>query len=125
MGEVYRARDTKLGRDVAIKILPAAFTSDVERRARFEREARVLATLNHPHIGAIYGLEHVDGVQALVLELVEGETLAERLARGPLTIADVLAIGRQIADALEAAHEKGIVHRDLKPANIKITPNGS
>ena len=87
MGEVYRARDTKLGREVAIKILPSAFTSDAERRARFEREARVLATLNHPHIGAIYGLEHADGVQALVLELVEGETLAERLARGPLSIA--------------------------------------
>jgi serine/threonine protein kinase len=125
MGEVYRARDTKLGREVAIKILPSSFTNDAERRARFEREARVLARLNHPHIGAIYGLEHADGVQALVLELVEGETLAERLARGPLPIADVLAIGRQIADALEAAHEKGIVHRDLKPANIKITPTGT
>jgi Tol biopolymer transport system component len=125
MGEVYRARDTKLGRDVAIKILPSTFTHDAERRARFEREARVLAALNHPHIGAIHGLEQADGVQALVLELVEGETLAERLTRGPLSISDGLAIGRQIADALEAAHEKGIVHRDLKPANIKITPNGN
>ena len=125
MGEVYRARDTKLGRDVAIKILPSAFTNDAERRARFEREARVLATLNHPHIGAIYGIENADGIQALVLELVEGQTLAERLARRPLPIADALAIGRQIADALEAAHEKGIVHRDLKPANIKITPTGT
>jgi serine/threonine protein kinase len=125
MGEVYRARDTRLGRDVAIKILPSTFTSDAERRARFEREARVLASLNHPHIGAIYGLEHADGVQALVLELVEGETLAERLIRGPLSISASLAIGRQIADALDAAHEKGIVHRDLKPANIKITPNGA
>jgi serine/threonine-protein kinase len=125
MGEVYRAHDTKLGREVAIKILPPAFTSDAERRARFEREARVLATMNHPHIGAIYGLEHTGAVQALVLELVAGQTLAERLAKGPLSIADVLAIGRQIADALEAAHEKGVVHRDLKPANIKITPNGT
>ena len=124
MGEVYRARDTKLGREVAIKILPAVFSSDAERRARFEREARVLATLNHPHIGAIYGLEDADGVQALVLELVEGETLAERIAHGPLPMAEELANGRQIADALEAAHEKGIVHRDLKPANIKITPAG-
>jgi eukaryotic-like serine/threonine-protein kinase len=125
MGEVYRARDTKLGREVAIKTLPSTFTSNTERRARFEREARVLATLNHPHIGAIYGLEHADGVQALVLELVEGETLAERLVNGPLSISAGLAIGRQIADALNAAHEKGIVHRDLKPANIKITPNGT
>ena len=122
MGEVYRARDTKLGRDVAIKTLPSTFTSDAERRARFEREARVLATLNHPHIGAIYGLEHADGVQALVLELVEGETLAERLEKGSLSVSECLTIGRQIADALEAAHEHGIVHRDLKPANIKITP---
>ena len=125
MGEVYRARDTKLGREVAIKTLPSTFTNDVERRARFEREARVLATLNHPHIGAIYGLEHAEGVQALVLELVEGETLAERLATGSLSISECLTIGRQIVDALEAAHEKGIVHRDLKPANIKITPNGT
>ena len=124
MGEVYRARDTKLGRDVAIKILPQLFTSDPGRLARFEREARVLASLNHPHIGAIYGLEDVDGVPALVLELVNGETLADRIARGPIPPHETLRIARQMADALEAAHEKGIVHRDLKPANIKITPDG-
>jgi serine/threonine protein kinase len=120
MGEVYRARDGKLGRDVAIKILPTHFTSDPERRARFAREARLLATLNHPHIGAIYGLEETDGVAALVLELVEGPTLAERLETGPLPIGDALAIARQIAEALDAAHEKGIVHRDLKPGNIVL-----
>ncbi len=120
MGEVYRARDSKLGRDVAIKILPSHFTADPERRARFAREARLLATLNHPHIGAIYGLEETDGVTALVLELVEGPTLADRLERGPLPIAEALAIARQIAEALDAAHEKGIVHRDLKPANIVL-----
>ena len=120
MGEVYRARDSKLGRDVAIKILPSHFTADPERRARFAREARLLATLNHPHIGAIYGLEEADGVTALVLELVEGPTLADRLERGPLPIAEALAIARQIAEALDAAHEKGIVHRDLKPANIVL-----
>ena len=124
MGEVYRARDTKFGRDVAIKILPRHFTSDPDRLARFEREARVLASLNHPHIGAIYGFEDADGVRALVLELVEGETLADRIARGPIPLNDALTIARQIADALDAAHEKGIVHRDLKPANIKITPDG-
>ena len=124
MGEVYRARDTKLGRDVAIKILPRLFTSDPDRLARFEREARVLASLNHPHIGAIYGLEDADGVRALVLELVDGETLADRIARGPIPLNETLTIARQMADALEAAHEKGIVHRDLKPANIKITPDG-
>jgi Tol biopolymer transport system component len=129
MGEVYRARDTKLGREVAIKILPRAFTADPDRLARFEREARVLATLNHPHIGAIYGFEESEGVGALVLELVEGETLAERIGRAGskgagLPVKEALAIARQIADALDAAHEKGIVHRDLKPANIKITPDG-
>jgi len=133
MGEVYRARDNMLGREVAIKVLPAAFTADPERRARLEREARILATLNHPHIGAIYGIEEADGVRGLVLELVEGETLAERIARvGPASGLDVhglpitaaLAIARQIGDALDAAHEKGIVHRDLKPANIKITADG-
>jgi serine/threonine protein kinase len=120
MGEVYRARDTKLGRDVAIKFLPSHFTADPERRSRFAREARLLATLNHPHIGAIYGLEETDGVTALVLELVEGSTLADRLARGPLPIQEALAIAHQIAEALDAAHEKGIVHRDLKPANIVL-----
>ena len=124
MGEVYRARDTKLGRLVAIKILPHLFTSDPDRLARFEREARMLASLNHPHIGAIYGVEESAGVRALVLELVEGPTLADRPAKGPIPLAESLAIVRQIADALEAAHQRGIVHRDLKPANIKITPNG-
>ncbi len=120
MGEVYRAHDGKLGRDVAVKILPSHFTADPERRSRFAREARLLATLNHPHVGTIYGLEEIDGVTALVLELLEGPTLADRLANGPLPIADALAIARQIAEALEAAHEKGIVHRDLKPANIVL-----
>ena len=124
MGEVYRARDAKLNRDVAIKVLPPAFAADAERLARFQREAQVLASLNHPQIAAIYGLEKAGEVEALVLELVEGETLAERIARGPLPVDDALEISRQIADALEAAHEKGIVHRDLKPANVKITPQG-
>ncbi len=124
MGEVYRARDTRLGRDVAIKILPSIFTSDPARLARFEREARVLALLNHPHIGAIYGLEDADGVRALVLELVDGDTLADRIARGRIPLPEILTIARQIAEALEAAHDKGIVHRDLKPENIKITPDG-
>ena len=124
MGEVYRARDTKLGRDVAIKILPRIFATDPDRRARLDREARLLAALNHPHIGAIYGLEELDGTPALVLELVEGDTLAERIAKGPIPLTEALRIARQIADALDAAHEKGIVHRDLKPANIKITPDG-
>jgi eukaryotic-like serine/threonine-protein kinase len=120
MGEVYRACDTKLGREVAVKILPPHLTAEPERRARFAREARLLATLNHPHIGAIYGLEESDGITALVLELVEGETLAERLTRGPLRVPHALAIARQIAAALDAAHEKRIVHRDLKPANIVL-----
>jgi eukaryotic-like serine/threonine-protein kinase len=124
MGEVYRARDTKLGRDVAIKIVPRVFASDRDRVARFDREARVLALLNHPHIGAIYGLDAVESTPALVLELVDGDTLAERIARGPLSLADTLTIAKQIAEALEAAHERGIVHRDLKPANIKITAAG-
>ena len=118
MGEVYRAHDTNLGRDVAIKVLPSAFTGDPERLARFEREARVLAALNHPNIGAIYGVERGDGVRALVLELVEGETLADRVARGPVPVAEAVAIAGQIVDALDAAHERGVVHRDLKPANI-------
>jgi eukaryotic-like serine/threonine-protein kinase len=124
MGEVYRARDAKLGRDVAIKILPRIFTTDPDRLARFEREARVLASLNHPYIGAIYGLETFDGTPALVLELIDGDMLADRIATGPLPVADALTIATQIAEALEAAHERGIVHRDLKPANIKITPAG-
>ena len=120
MGEVYRARDSKLGRDVAIKILPSHLTTDAERRTRFAREARLLATLNHPNVGGIYGFEEFDGVTALVLELVEGPTLADRLSREPLPVPEALAIARQIADALDAAHEKGIVHRDLKPANIVL-----
>ena len=132
MGEVYRAHDDTLGREVAIKVLPLAFTADPDRRARFAREARMLATLNHPHIGAIYGVEEADGVRGLVLELVEGDTLAERIAASAraadcasgLALTEVFVIARQVADALEAAHEKGIVHRDLKPANIKITPEG-
>src|SRR2546428_4045852 len=124
MGEVYRAKDTKLHRDVAIKVLPDLFAKDPERLARFEREAHVLAALNHPHIAAIYGLEEANGSQFLILELVEGETLAERLKAGPLPLTETLTIARQVADALEAAHEKGIIHRDLKPANIKVTPGG-
>ena len=124
MGEVYRAHDAKLGRDVAIKVLPPMFTADRERVARFDSEARMLAALNHPHIGAIYGLEEAGGMPALVLELVDGETLADRLRRGPVPTGDTLAIARQIADALDAAHRKRITHRDLKPANIKVTPDG-
>ena len=124
MGEVYRARDEKLGRQVAMKLLPSHFASDPDRRARLESEARILAALNHPHISAIYGVEEVEGCPALVLEFVEGETLAERLATSPLPLAQALAIARQIAEALEAAHERGIIHRDLKPGNIKITPGG-
>jgi Tol biopolymer transport system component len=125
MGEVYRAHDTKLDRDVAIKVLPDAFAADPERVARFQREAKTLASLNHPHIAAIYGLEDAAGVKALVLELVEGPTLADRIAQGPLPIDEALAIARQIGDALEAAHEQGIIHRDLKPANIKLRPDGA
>ena len=124
MAEVYRARDTKLGRDVAVKVR-APFHADPERLARFEREARVLAALNHPHIAIIFGFEAVDGVSALVLELVDGETLAARIARGPIPLDQASLIARQIAEALEAAHEKGIVHRDLKPANVKITSAGA
>jgi serine/threonine-protein kinase len=125
MGEVYRAKDTKLGRDVALKILPASFTNDPERVARFRREAQVLASLNHPHIGQIYGLEEANGTQFLVLELVDGESLDKRIARGPVPVDDALGIAKQIAEALEAAHEKGIIHRDLKPANIALTNDGT
>jgi len=125
MGEVYRAYDTKLQRAVAIKVLPDFFAQDPNRLARFEEEARALAALNHPHVGAIYGVEERAGIVALVLELVEGPTLAERLAVGPLAFDEVVWIARQLAEGLEAAHERGIVHRDLKPANIKITPDGN
>src|SRR5215471_10254042 len=124
MGEVYRARDTRLGRDVAIKILPPAVADAPDRLARFEREARLLAALNHPHVASIYGVDDVNGVHALILELVEGPTLAERLARGPMLMAEAVAAARQIIDALDAAHERGIVHRDLKPSNIKLTRDG-
>jgi serine/threonine protein kinase len=124
MGEVYRARDTRLGRDVAIKILSRALRDESEHIVRFEREARVLASLNHPHIGAVYGLDEVDGLSALVMELVEGEDLAGRLGRGPLPLDEALDVARQVAEALEAAHAQGIIHRDLKPANIKRRPDG-
>ena len=124
MGEVYRARDTRLKRDVALKILPESFATDPERLARFQREAEVLASLNHPHIAAIHGFEETGGVQALVLELVEGPTLADRIAAGRIPPVEAHPIARQIADALEAAHEQGVIHRDLKPSNIKITPDG-
>ena len=123
MGEVYCARDEKLHRNVAIKVLPASFTSDPDRLARFEREARMLAALNHPFIGAIYGYEEADDIHALALELVEGPTLAERIAAGPLAMSEALTIAFQIAEALEAAHEKGIIHRDLKPGNVKVSPD--
>ena len=122
MGEVYRARDTKLGRGVAVKVLPEAFANDSDRLPRFEREAKVLASLNHPNIAALYGMEESGGIHFLAMELVEGETLAERLRRGPIPVEEAMKIAHQIAEALEAAHEKGIVHRDLKPANVKVTP---
>src|SRR5262245_16321015 len=125
MGEVYRAHDSKLNRDVAIKILPSAFATDPDRLASFKREAQVLASLNHPNIAGIHGFEDSGGVHALVLELVDGPTLADRLTRGPIEIEEALAIARQIADALEAAHEQGITHRDLKPANIKVRDDGT
>jgi serine/threonine-protein kinase len=140
MGEVYRARDRRLNRDIAIKILPEVFANDPERLARFEREAQVLASLNHPHIAQIYGIEEGPpegspynvGVgaglsrpgRALVMELVDGETLADRIAQGPIPVTEALAIARQITDAIDAAHDKGIIHRDLKPANIKVTSEG-
>ena len=125
MGEVYRARDTKLDRDVALKVLPEAFTADPDRLARFEREAKVLASLNHPNIGSIYGLEEAEGTKALVLELVEGPTLADRIKQGPIPLDEALPIAKQIAEALEAAHEQGIIHRDLKPANVKVKADGT
>ena len=125
MGEVYRAIDTKLKREVAIKILPSAVAADTDRLARFRREAEVLASLNHPHIAAIYGLEESVGMTALVMELVEGEDLSQRIARGPIPFDEAVPIATQIADALEAAHEQGIIHRDLKPANIKVREDGT
>jgi serine/threonine-protein kinase len=124
MGEVYRTDDTNLDRQVAIKVLPDIFSGDPERLARFEREAKLLASLNHPNIAAIYGLEHAEGRRFLVMELVEGETLAQRISNGPLPVDESLEVCRQIAEGLEAAHEKGVIHRDLKPANIKIAPEG-
>ncbi len=125
MGEVYQATDTKLNRQVALKILPEAFASDPDRLARFQREAHVLASLNHPNIAAIYGLEESGDTRALVLELVEGPTLADRIAQGAIPLDEALPIAKQIAEALEAAHEAGVIHRDLKPANIKVRDDGT
>jgi eukaryotic-like serine/threonine-protein kinase len=124
MGEVYRATDGRLGRDVALKVLPEAFSRDAERMLRFEREAKVLASLNHPNIASIYGLEESNGVRALVMELVEGPTLADRIKQGPVPLGEALPLAKQIAEALEFAHERGIIHRDLKPSNVKLTPEG-
>jgi len=124
MGEVWRARDTRLQREVALKILPEAFSSDAERLSRFTREAHVLASLNHPGIAAIYSFEEIEGTNFLALELVPGETLKHRIARGPIPLSEALGFARQIAEALEAAHGKGILHRDLKPANVMVTPDG-
>src|SRR4029453_14259430 len=124
MGEVYRARDTKLNRDVALKVLPESWARDPDRLARFKREAQVLASLNHPNIGHIYGFEDSGATHGLVLELVDGPTLADLIAQGPLPLRQALQVARQIAEALDAAHEQGIVHRDLKPANVKVTPGG-
>src|SRR5262249_24441108 len=124
MGEVYRARDKKLKREVAIKILPDRFSNDADIVSRFQREAELLASLNHPNIAMIYDLQQAFGSRYLVLELVEGETLAELIERGPIPVPEALDIAKHICEALEAAHEKGIIHRDLKPANAKITPQG-
>ncbi len=121
MGEVYRARDSKLGRDVALKVLPEEFARDAERMARFQREAKVLASFNHPNIAAIYGFEDSGSTHALVMELVEGPTLAERVKQGPIPIDEALRIAKQVCEGLEYAHERGVVHRDLKPANIKVS----
>jgi serine/threonine-protein kinase len=124
MGEVWRAADTTLGREVAIKLLPAAFAAELERLARFEREAKLLASLNHPNIATIHGLHEAGGVRFLAMELVPGEDLAARLARGPIPLAEAVGVARQVAEAVETAHEQGVVHRDLKPANIHLTPDG-
>ena len=125
MGEVYRATDTKLKREVAIKVLPETLASDSERLARFQREAEVLASLNHPNIAAIYGLEDAGTTKALVMELVEGPTLADRIGQGPILVSEALPVAKQIAEALEAAHEQNIIHRDLKPANVKVRSHGT
>src|SRR6187399_140485 len=125
MGEVYRATDTHLKRAVAIKVLPASLAADTDRVARFQREAQVLASISHPNIASIYGVEKAPEFTALVMELVDGEDLSAHMARGPIAFADALPIAKQIADALEAAHEQGIIHRDLKPANIKVRPDGT
>src|SRR6202171_2727183 len=125
MGEVYRARDTTLNRDVAIKVLPESFANDPDRLARFQREAQTLASLNHPNIAHIHGLEESNGVRALVMELVEGDDLSQRIAKGAIPIDEALPVAKQVADALEAAHEQGIIHRDLKPANIKVRSDGA
>src|SRR5260370_11868553 len=122
MGEVYRATDSRLGRDVALKLLPEQFARDTERMARFEREAKVLGSLNHQNIASIYGLEESNHTRALVMELVEGSTLAERIEKGRLPLEEALPIAKQIAEGLEYAHERGIIHRDLKPSNVKLTP---
>src|SRR4051812_38955059 len=124
MGEVYRARDTRLKREAALKVLPEGLANDADRNARFEREAQLLASLNHPNIAAVYGLERSDGATGIAMELVEGHTLAEVIEAGALPLADAIPIARQIADALDAAHERGVIHRDLKPANLKITNSG-
>jgi serine/threonine protein kinase len=124
MGEVYQATDSKLGRSVAIKLLPAAFASDPDRLARFRREAQLLASLNHPNIAHIYGLEESGDTRCIVMELIEGETLQARIKKGPIPIDEALTIAKQIADALEAAHEKGVIHRDLKPGNVMLTGDG-
>ena len=125
MGQVYQATDTTLNRQVALKILPEAFATDPDRLARFQREAQVLASLNHPNIAQIHGIEESEDTRALVLELVEGPTLADRISKGPIPVDEALPIAKQIAEALEAAHEQGVIHRDLKPANIKLKPDGT
>src|ERR1700756_5176462 len=125
MGEVYRAKDTRLGRSVAIKILPAQFSADPVRKQRFEREAKTISSLNHPHICVLYDVGHQDGIDYLVMEFLDGETLAKRLEKGPLSLEQVRKFGAQIADALDKAHRSGVVHRDLKPGNIMLTPSGA
>ena len=125
MGEVFRAEDTRLNREVALKLLPEAFVTDTDRMARFSREAQLLASLNHSNIGAIYGLEESGSLRCLVLELIEGQTLADRIGKGALPLGEALDIARQIAEGLEAAHDKGVIHRDLKPANVVVTPDGT